>query len=188
MALVTLRSYRDPIDAELARAQLESLGIDAVIVDQHLVSIQWLYSNAIGGVKVLVDEDDFDAAREALLESTPPEISSVSENGLPPERGGACPACFSPDVRPSRLQRNSAAIALLTGLPFIAWRHRWVCGGCGHSWKRERPEDWEVSEETLHAEQIVHKTRAFPIIRVLIATVLALWILYFIQLKIRQVS
>jgi hypothetical protein len=188
MALVTLRSYRDPIDAELARAQLDSIGINAVIVDQHLVSIQWLYSNAIGGVKVLVEQDDFDAAREALVESTTTENASLLENRLPSESGESCPACCSTAVRPSRLQRNSAAIALLTGLPLIAWRHRSVCGVCGYSWKRKRPEEWEISEETLHAEQMVHKTRAFPVIRILVATILALWLLYFIQLKILQAS
>ena len=127
MALVTLRSYRDPIDAELGKARLESAGIPAVILDQHLVSIQWLYSNAVGGVKLTVDESDLDAALQVLGEDRSTDLSNIPEGQSPPIDGDYCPVCGSADVIHSRLQRIAAVASLATGLPFIAWRRRWNC-------------------------------------------------------------
>lgn len=39
MSLVTLCAFRDPVDAELTRALLESQGVRAFIFDQHLAGI-----------------------------------------------------------------------------------------------------------------------------------------------------
>ena len=188
MALVKLRSYRDPIDAQLTRARLESSGIRAAILDQHLASIQWLYSNAIGGVKVLVEEADLQAAQEALLERGDADLLSQPSDQAPLANGDGCPTCGSSAVRPSRVHRNAAAISLLTGLPLIAWRRSWVCAGCGHSWKRDTTAKFEPSEETIRAEQLVHEKRPYPVIRAIFATLLGLSILYYVQYKIRQPS
>ncbi len=40
MPLVTLRSYRDPIEADVARAHLEEAGIASVVFDDHLFTTQ----------------------------------------------------------------------------------------------------------------------------------------------------
>jgi hypothetical protein len=185
MPLVTLRSYRDTIDAELAKARLESAGISAVIVDQHLASIQWLYSRAIGGVKVKVDESDLQGARQALREDRSADLLDIPESQFPPAAGDHCPACGSSDVAPSRLQRNAAAISLATGLPLIAWRRRWVCGSCNHSWKRARSGKVDVPWETLEAEKQVHERHPYPVARLIAAVLLGLAVLYYVQLQIR---
>ena len=109
MALVTLRSYRDPIDAELARSQLESAGIAAFLLDRHLASIQWLYSNAIGGVKLQVEESDLEAAREVLADRREGDLVEIPESELPPSEGDACPRCDSTEVRASRVQRTACS-------------------------------------------------------------------------------
>ena len=101
MALVTLRAYTNPIDAELARAQLDLAGIPAAVQDQHLVSIQWLYSNAIGGVKVKVDEMDLQAAREALAQEYSADLEDLDESESSPADGDLCPVCESSAVHHS---------------------------------------------------------------------------------------
>jgi hypothetical protein len=186
MTLVTVNSYRDPIEAELAIVRLEQSGISATLVDQYLASIQWLYSNAIGGVKVMVEESDLDAAREALDEARTPESSTVP--GALKHLGieARCPSCNSEDVHPSRLQRNAAAISLLLTFPLIAWRKSWVCNACGHSWRREPTVDRKLPCETLDAEEFVHERTPYPILRVLLAVLLGLGALYYLQLKISQ--
>jgi hypothetical protein len=73
MALVTLRSYRNLIDAELAIAQLEAAGISAVVVDQELGS---MFSAAIGEVRVQVDESNLAIARGLLRENVGSELMS----------------------------------------------------------------------------------------------------------------
>jgi len=188
MALVTLRSYRDPIDAELARSQLESAGIPALILDQHLVSIQWLYSNAIGGVKLEVDESDFDAALELLQEEHSADLAEIPESQSPPADGDLCPVCNSSMVRASRVHRTAAALSLATSLPLIAWRRRWVCTSCNHSWLRAKAQRPAVPERTREAEELVHEKRSYPILPVMFAVMLGLAILWYVQLQIRQPS
>jgi hypothetical protein len=57
-----LASFSKAEDAHLLRARLEGSGIAAYVRDEHMVTADWLYSNAIGGVKVDVADEDFDTA------------------------------------------------------------------------------------------------------------------------------
>jgi hypothetical protein len=63
---VVIRAFTSPIEAHLACSALKGAGIDARLSDIHLVEAQWMYSNAIGGVKVWVPAADEEAARELL--------------------------------------------------------------------------------------------------------------------------
>ena len=184
MALVTLRSYRDPIDAELARARLVNAGIPAIVVDQYLVSIQWLYSGAIGGVKVKVDETNLGLAREVLRENCSAELSNIPESQTPLADDDLCPSCGSSEVEISRVQRNAAAISLAIGVPLVAWRHRWICRACGHSWKRRAAGRVEVSPETLEAERQVYEHQSYP--RAFVAVLLGLAVLYYVWVEIHS--
>ena len=62
----TLASFNLPIDAYLLRARLEGSGITAYVRDENLVTLDWLYSNAVGGVKVDVTDEDFEKALEIM--------------------------------------------------------------------------------------------------------------------------
>jgi hypothetical protein len=77
MALVTLRSYRNLIDAELAIAQLEAAGIPAVIVDQDLGST---FSAALGEVRVQVEGSDLGTARGLLQDDVKPNSGEPSRH------------------------------------------------------------------------------------------------------------
>jgi hypothetical protein len=50
---------------------LESSGIKALIPDQNTVSVQPFYSNAVGGIRIQVDENDLERAREVLANALP---------------------------------------------------------------------------------------------------------------------
>jgi len=67
--LVVVGAFTSAHEAHLARSVLQAAGLDATIAGEHLVSMYWLYSNAIGGVKVLVPEAQVEAAREVLASS-----------------------------------------------------------------------------------------------------------------------
>jgi hypothetical protein len=62
----TLASFNLPMDAYLLRARLEGNGIASYIRDENLVTLDWLYANAVGGVKVDVMDEDYDQALELL--------------------------------------------------------------------------------------------------------------------------
>jgi hypothetical protein len=62
----TLAAFSKPIDAHMLIARLEGSGIRAFIRDEHMVTLDWLASNAIGGVKVDVGDDDYARACEVM--------------------------------------------------------------------------------------------------------------------------
>ena len=56
--MTTICHFRVAEDAYLFRAFLITRGIDAHVLDEHIVQVAWYYSNAIGGVRVVVHDDD----------------------------------------------------------------------------------------------------------------------------------
>lgn len=69
---IVLRSYRDITEAMVDRSTLESAGIQCFLYDDNLVRLDWLISNAIGGVKLVVSEKEAREAMEILMQTTPP--------------------------------------------------------------------------------------------------------------------
>lgn len=64
-ALVTIQHFRDIPEALLAKGKLESAGIECLLADGNLVRMDWLLSNAIGGIRLQVQKQD----------SNPPALS-----------------------------------------------------------------------------------------------------------------
>ena len=62
MQLVTVAAYPDAIAAHLAVARLVGEGIQSSTADEHIVSADWFYTGAVGGVKVQVHPKDLDRA------------------------------------------------------------------------------------------------------------------------------
>src|SRR3981189_2206466 len=72
---VTLRKYRDLPEALLAKGCLESAGIEAYLVDDNMVRMDWFYSNLIGGIKLKVRPQDVDAANQIFSQPIPEGIA-----------------------------------------------------------------------------------------------------------------
>lgn len=66
VTLVTVARFRQGLEANLVRGLLENERIPTVVTNEHLVGINWLYSDAIGGVEVKVEADQVDAALSVL--------------------------------------------------------------------------------------------------------------------------
>ncbi len=66
--LTTIAQYREAPEAYLAKGVLAAEGIEAVIIDEQVVGINWLYSNAIGGVKLTVEPESAKLAVDVLRE------------------------------------------------------------------------------------------------------------------------
>jgi hypothetical protein len=63
--------YRDSGEAMIAKSMLDSAGIECFLGDENLVRIDWFYSNLIGGIKLMVREEDADTARKLLEQNIP---------------------------------------------------------------------------------------------------------------------
>ncbi len=62
--IVTIASFYHPPEAQLLSAKLKSAGIPSFVADENLVN--WVYSYAIGGVRLQVFKSDVSRARKVL--------------------------------------------------------------------------------------------------------------------------
>jgi Putative prokaryotic signal transducing protein len=136
--LVPIRRFRDLPEAQLAKGSLESSGIECFLTDDNMVRMDWFISNLLGGVKLLVDREDVEAAAAVLNEPTP-EILDVE--GVGAYEQPRCPECQSLDVNFEQLNRKVAYTSAWLGVPIPLHTQAWTCRACGHRWQdRERVE------------------------------------------------
>ncbi|HEX6805320.1 MAG TPA: DUF2007 domain-containing protein [Terriglobales bacterium] len=133
--LVMLRRFRDIPEAMLAKGKLDSAGVDSVLADDNTVRMDWLWSNMLGGVKLLVDTEDFAQASEILNEPIPAHLQFEAAEVYQQPR---CPRCQSLDVNFEEL--DPVAYATLFIFPIPLQRKGWICHACNHVWEDEPPE------------------------------------------------
>ena len=63
---VILRRYRDMPAAFVEKSVLEDAGIECYLQDDNVVRMDWLWSNAMGGIKLIVREKDAEEAEKIL--------------------------------------------------------------------------------------------------------------------------
>ena len=130
--MLTIATFSKPEEAHMLRLRLEAGGVPAYIQDENIVQTDWLYSNAIGGVRVQISEDDAGRAKEILQD---PGIGT-DPMGMP-----ACPKCFSTNTEPDGAPRKLSFLSiLLAGIPFLVSKTRWRCADCSHAWKERNEE------------------------------------------------
>lgn len=132
--------FRDLSPAYIARAALESQGFSVILLDEHTVSMNWLYSQAIGGIKLIVVDAPLAEAQEALAPIGPGIFEALSEMQLPPTPFDICPKCGSEDVARSKEVIRLKALSLwfigfFLVVPFAARRESLSCRSCGQTWK-----------------------------------------------------
>lgn len=66
MGLLTVATFDLMTDAHIALERLRAEGIEAWLADEHLVQTDWLYSIAVGGIKLQVRPEDAARARVVL--------------------------------------------------------------------------------------------------------------------------
>jgi hypothetical protein len=130
---VVIRQYRDIPEAMTDRMILEAAGIDCFLYDENMVRLDWLWSNLLGGLKLVVRQSDVEDALRALS-STPNEKFDV--DGVGEYEQERCPNCGSMDVSCNELKKRIAGAGLLLlGIPIAMHQKGWNCHSCGHIWE-----------------------------------------------------
>lgn len=62
--MTTVATFTTPEDAHLFRAFLGAHEIEGFLHDEYLVQLYWCYSNTIGGVRLVVQNDDEEEAAQ----------------------------------------------------------------------------------------------------------------------------
>lgn len=81
--VVTVRRYRDMPAASIAKSILDSAGVECYLADDNLIRMDWLISNGIGGIKLLVREEDAEVARNLLDQEVPEHFNVEGVGGIP---------------------------------------------------------------------------------------------------------
>ena len=133
---VRVAAFWQPTEAHLARLKLESEGIECFLSDENIVTTYWLYANAVGGVKLLVREQDAPRAAELLRQGAPAVVAIANADGQPLYDGqDRCPRCGSDDIHSSRIDRRLTLLSiLLLGAPLPIFRKRTRCAACRFEW------------------------------------------------------
>jgi DNA-directed RNA polymerase subunit RPC12/RpoP len=99
--------------------------------------MNWLYSNAIGGVKLQVQESDVERSLEILgLDPSGTELGESEEDEKDDE--WRCPNCDSLNVRFERYSKWGIFLPwLLLNFPLPFPKRKWKCAECGHEWKEK---------------------------------------------------
>jgi tetratricopeptide (TPR) repeat protein len=127
--LVTIATFSQPLEAHVMRTKLEAEGIWSFVADEGIVTMNWLYTNVVGGVKLQVRKRDVERARDILgLDAEDTEFDDAEEL--------RCPNCNASDVRYEKYAtRGVFASWLLLQFPLPFLKRKWKCGECGYEWK-----------------------------------------------------
>ena len=108
----TVRTYWNLAEAGFASSLLESAGIQALMADEQSFTLG--YGQAMGGLRLQVDDADFERALRVLEQG--PDAAVVTPKDLPPEPGGHIPVGLFVAV---------AALAVVIVFAATQARERW---------------------------------------------------------------
>lgn len=84
--LVTIARFSLPLEAHIAKSKLEANAIPAYVANEHTINMNWLYSDAMGGVQLQVEHEDAAQALVILEEDHSQQLSeqeSVKDEAEP---------------------------------------------------------------------------------------------------------
>lgn len=131
--LVTIATFSQSVEADLVKSKLESEDIECFIADQNVIQWNWLYSNAVGGIKVQVRESDAKRALE-IIRSKSEELDSSEEDAEIATL--KCPKCNSSGVSYEKFAKKILFISwLFLGIPLPFLKRKYRCANCAYEWK-----------------------------------------------------
>jgi Putative prokaryotic signal transducing protein len=129
MDFVILQSFNNYIDAHLLMGRLESEGIECWLQDENTVTIYPVWTNAVGGIKLMVKKEDAVLARQIFW-----EIETNRKHEI------ECPKCKGHNIElVSTPRKASNWISAIFGFMFANYampadnvNH---CFDCGHEFE-----------------------------------------------------
>ena len=134
--LVTVATFVEPNRAHIAKGRLEAEGIQAALDGEHHVGMDWMISNAVGGVKLLVHHRDRETAMR-VLKDAPSELQlDLDAEDDTGRTLATCPKCGSSATYAERLNRKLIFVSiLLLGVPLPFLTRKSFCQRCEHRWR-----------------------------------------------------
>jgi len=138
MELKTIKSFSDTFDANIVKARLESEGIECYLEHESVVNIAWMSSDAIGGLKLKVNENDYERAMNIINSGIDFNEADefVQDEDVETHNGKRCPVCNSQaiieTVYPKVLSFFFSLFGFVSEKSYIKKDN---CSNCGNKWK-----------------------------------------------------
>jgi DNA-directed RNA polymerase subunit RPC12/RpoP len=134
--LITIATFGEPLEANLAKIRLQSEGIDCFLAGEHFVATHWLLSNADRGIKLQVKESDAKRALEIFETGQKPNREVTPQDWPSESTDLRCPKCSSEDIEYEKFSRKVFFLSILfLRFPLPLPKRTYRCKSCGHVWK-----------------------------------------------------
>jgi hypothetical protein len=134
MNFILLQSFSNYIDAHILFGRLSETGINCWLKDENLVTINPLWANAAGGIKLMVAENQFEEASSLLAQFAEEKRKTFT-----------CPHCNSGNIEYVSSERHPANwLSVILGFLFFSYAmpiKTWRCFDCKMEF-REPKEDY----------------------------------------------
>jgi len=140
---VVYSTYYNPIEANIIKARLEDSGFSCFLADENVSTIQPLYNQAIGGVKLIVFERDVEAIHTLLAEDN--SLALEASDDTVPDEGSTegqvlCEKCGSKNVGYGMATNKKYSVwatilAFLTITTPVMANKCYHCYDCGHEFE-----------------------------------------------------
>jgi hypothetical protein len=126
---VIVDNFIDVIHADIVRGRLEAEGIPAILGNRHLVSADWLYSQAMGGVQIMVPLEQIAEAREIIAQIDAGEFADAHEELTQQD---CCDTCGTALLRKTAASWKLAlfSLHLLLPIPLPFRKNVFYCPQC----------------------------------------------------------
>lgn len=140
MNFIKLRTFDNYFLANITLTKLQDAGITCYLKDEHTVTMDPILSNAIGGIKLVVKEEDVEDAKTLLQQFDEDYLRSVK-----------CPKCGQSQItqvsKPGATNFFTAILTWMFSSYAIAPENIYRCGNCGYE-TESLPST--INEEDLH--------------------------------------
>jgi len=141
---IVYSTYYNPIEANIIKARLEDSGFACFLADENVSTIQPLYNQAIGGVKLIVFERDVEAINALLAEDNSETVDEYTHEDSDIEEEVnpvVCINCGSKNVGHGMATDKKHSVwatilAFLTLTTPIQANKCYHCYDCGHEFER----------------------------------------------------
>lgn len=146
--LVTIATYTSPMEAQMAKVNLELAGIDAILLNENFSMLRPIFAFVSGGVPLQVWASDSVLALEVLRE-TSGERPTETARTVTLSETERCPECGSRAVEQETyfFRAFFALAALFVGLESGLRPRKWRCRVCGVGWTRRPHESGESNSD-----------------------------------------
>ncbi len=144
---ITIISFTYPHQAHIAKSYLDSNGIESYIQDEYAIQSNNFYSNAMGGVKIIINESDYDECVQLLKaggyindDKTKNILLKFSDIERVPTEGftnkNICPFCKSDNIsKNKKLNILIIPFYFILGFFLPLYRLSYKCFDCNKEWK-----------------------------------------------------